>query len=91
MAGSAVGSALAFDRDGADRQPANKPALMAKTTPQNQQHRSITQYLPLAVAIEPQDQPTARLLLPGALLMTVSPKLLAPFMFIDFRFPTFFQ
>jgi hypothetical protein len=29
------------------------------------------------------------LLLPGALLMTVSAQLLAPFMLIDFRFSTF--
>jgi hypothetical protein len=31
-----------------------------------------------------------RLLLPGAFLMTMGAQLLAPFMFIDFGFPTFF-
>jgi hypothetical protein len=31
------------------------------------------------------------LLLPGAFLVAVQTQLLAPFMFVDFGFPTFFQ
>jgi len=34
---------------------------------------------------------TGRLLLPGAFLVTMGAKLLAPFVFVDFRFATFFQ
>jgi hypothetical protein len=34
---------------------------------------------------------TAKLLLPGALFMAVLAELLAPFMFVNLRFATFFQ
>ena len=30
------------------------------------------------------------LLLPGSLFMAIGPQLFAPFMFVDFAFPTFF-
>ena len=31
------------------------------------------------------------LLLPGSLFMAIGPQLFAPLMFVDFRFPAFFQ
>jgi hypothetical protein len=39
----------------------------------------------------PQPEAAVRLLLPGALLVAVGAELFAPFVFIDFRFATFFQ
>jgi hypothetical protein len=35
--------------------------------------------------------PRERLLLPGALLMAIRAQLLAPFMFVDFGFPSLLQ
>jgi hypothetical protein len=44
-----------------------------------------------AAARERMSETARRLLLPGALLVTIQAQLLAAFMFVDFRFATFFQ